>query len=155
VEYHGSVGLSPHSAWANPSGRRILEGTCTLKTNDNKSPHPGAGWWRRGYTAWAQWRGGGRARPVADSAQPPADQGELAPPRASALECIQEHLRGHGLGQQVHVRPEPAGEGFVLEDADGLVHARDYPAAVAVIQQIWLSQRSGAAFTARREQAGC
>lgn len=58
----------------------------------------------------------------------------------SSLERITEHLRDHGLGQRVHARVDEAGGGFVLEDADGSVHAKDYNRAVVMIERIWLYQ---------------
>lgn len=59
-------------------------------------------------------------------------------PRLSPLDCIAEHLGRLGLGQQVRVRLEIAGEGFILEDNDGLVHAKDYNEALLLIDRIWL-----------------
>ena len=63
---------------------------------------------------------------------------EPAKPLLSPLARIQEHLRHHGLGQQVQARCETVGDGFVLEDVDGLVHAKDFAAAVTIIERIWL-----------------
>jgi hypothetical protein len=63
-----------------------------------------------------------------------------APPgqRLSPLERITEHLQNLGLGQQVHVRYDETNSDFVLEDADGSVHAKDYDKAVVIIERIWL-----------------
>jgi hypothetical protein len=60
--------------------------------------------------------------------------------RLSPLERIAEYLRRRGLGQQVQVRYEATGRDYVLEDADGSVHARDYDEAVVLIDRIWLYQ---------------
>ena len=65
-----------------------------------------------------------------------------APPAIplNPLERITEHLRRLGLGQQVHVRFEAAAGDYILEDADGFLHAKDYDAAVALIERTWLYQ---------------
>ena len=75
----------------------------------------------------------GNRRPATVPAEPPVL-------RLNPLERITEYLRHQGLGQQVHVRSEAAGGGFVLEDADGFVHVRDYAEAVVLIERIWLYQ---------------
>jgi hypothetical protein len=76
---------------------------------------------------------GGGTRPDAVPETPPAQ-------RQSPLELITEHLHDLGLGQQVHVRYDETGRDFVLEDADGSVHAKDYDKAVVIIERIWLYQ---------------
>ena len=38
----------------------------------------------------------------------------------------------------VQVRLETAGGDFILEDADGLVHAKDFDEAVMLIERMWL-----------------
>jgi hypothetical protein len=60
--------------------------------------------------------------------------------RLTSLDRITEHLRDHGLSQQVQVRFDETGGDFVLEDADGSVHAEDYNRAVVMIERIWLYQ---------------
>ena len=76
---------------------------------------------------------GGAVKLNAVPEEPPA-------PRLNPLDRITEHLRRCGLGHQVHVRFEAADGDFVLEDADGCVHAKDYAAAVVLIERIWLYQ---------------
>ncbi len=76
---------------------------------------------------------GSEARPYVVLEPPPAQ-------RLSPLERITEHLQLLGLGQQVHVRFDEANRDFVLEDADGSVHAKDYDKAVVIIERIWLYQ---------------
>jgi hypothetical protein len=61
-------------------------------------------------------------------------------PHLSPLERITQHLHVLGLGQQVHVHYDEAGRDYVLEDADGSVHAKDYDKAVVIIERIWLYQ---------------
>ena len=65
---------------------------------------------------------------------------DSAAPRLTPLERISKHLRRLGLAQKVQVRFEATAGDFVLEDADGYVHAKDYDDAVAVIERIWLYQ---------------
>ena len=77
---------------------------------------------------------------ISTAVQPRVILTEPSSPRLSPLERITEHLRRRGLGQQVRVRYETAGRDFVLEDADGCVHAKDYDDAVALIERIWLYQ---------------
>jgi hypothetical protein len=72
--------------------------------------------------------------------QPRVILAEPSPSRLSPLDRITEYLRRRGLGQQVRVRYEAAGRDFVLEDADGSVHAKDYDDAVVLIERIWLYQ---------------
>ena len=74
------------------------------------------------------------------AARPDAVPKEPAAARLNPLDRITEHLRHLGLGQSVSVHLEVAGTGFVLEDADGLVHAKDYDQAVTIIERIWLYQ---------------
>ena len=63
-----------------------------------------------------------------------------AAPCLNTLDRITEHLRGLRLGQQVRVHFKNASGYFVLEDADGLVRAKDYLEAIVAIKRIWLYQ---------------
>lgn len=82
----------------------------------------------------------GKPSPRPEAAKPDVAPAEPAVARLSPLDRITAHLRQLGLGQKVSVRLEAAGTGFVLEDADGLVHAKDYDQAVTIIERTWLYQ---------------
>lgn len=100
-----------------------------MKTNNHQSPKSVSGWrslFRR--------RSSETPTIVKDTDSDPSQ------PPVSPLVRIQEYLAEHGLSQKVQARCETDG-GFVLEDADGLVHAKNFGAAVAVIERIWLYGR--------------
>ena len=96
---------------------------------------------RYAHTAGRFLRNFGRSRPAPRDVDPHAFADEPPAPRLNPLERITEHLRRLGLGQQVRVRFEAASRDFVLEDADGVVHAKDCDQAVVLIERIWLYER--------------
>ena len=110
-----------------------------MKSNESKFQKCHAALLRQGHTAWMLLRNCGR-RPVGGDVISNAVPEEPPVLHLNPLDRIMEHLRRHGLGQQVHVRVEAAGGDFVLEDADGFVHAKDYAEAVVLIERIWLYQ---------------
>jgi hypothetical protein len=111
-----------------------------MKTNESKFQKCHAALLRHGHTAWMFLRNCGRRHPIGDDVLSNEVREEPSVQRLNPLDRIREHLRRHGLGQQVHVRIDEAGGGFVLEDDDGLVHAKDYDKAVVMIERIWLYQ---------------
>jgi len=111
-----------------------------MKSNENKFQKCFGTLLRQGHAVWMLLGKCFRCHPRRDDVLPDAVPQEPPAPRLSPLDRITEHLRGLGLGQQVRVRFEPASEDFVLEDADGFVHAKDYDEAVVVIKRIWLYQ---------------
>ena len=111
-----------------------------MKSNESKFQKCHAALLRQGHTAWMLLRKcvlhhsrSGEVRPNTVPEESPA-------PSLNPLDRVTEHLRHHGLGQQVHVRFEADSRGFILEDADGFVHAKDYAEAVVRIERIWLYQ---------------
>ena len=80
-------------------------------------------------------------RPAVAELTPGGVADEAPTPRLNPLERITEYLRRRGLGQQVRVHFEATSRDFVLEDADGIVHAKDYDQAVVLIERIWLYQQ--------------
>ena len=109
-----------------------------MKTNESKFQKFNVALLRQGYTAWMLLRKCAQRRPRRGDVRPNAVPAEPPAPRLNPLDRITEHLRRLGLGQQVHVRFEAAGGDFVLEDADGFVHAKDYDEAAVLIERIWL-----------------
>ena len=103
-----------------------------MKSNESKFPKCQA--------AWLLLKNCVHHRPLGGAVRPNGTPVEPPVLRLSPLDRITEHLRRLGLGQQVHVRFETAGGDFVLEDADGFVHAKDYDEAVRLIERIWLYQ---------------
>lgn len=103
-----------------------------MKMNENK--------WQKSHAAWKLLRQFFHRCPIVDGPLP--DDSAAGPPErpVDPLDRIQEHLCRHGLDRQVRVRHETGRGGFVLEDDDGVVHAEDFTAAVAVIDQMWLHQ---------------
>ena len=75
--------------------------------------------------------------PHRDDVRPNAAPTAPPLPRLNPLDRITQHLRRLGL-DQVHVRFETAGGDFVLEDADGCIHAKNYDEAAVLIERIWL-----------------
>ena len=111
-----------------------------MKATESKWQKCNAALLRYAHTTWQFLRYGQRRGPDDNAVQPDAIAAEPAAPRLNSLERITEYLRRRGLGQQVRVRFEAAGPDFVLEDADGFVHAKDYDEAVMLIERIWLYQ---------------
>lgn len=105
----------------------------TMKNNENK--------FQKYHAVWMFLRKCLRCHPCAGNVQPNVVSEEPPAPGLSPLDRITEHLHRLGLGQQVHVRYEATGGDFILEDADGLVHAKDYDEAVTRIERIWLYRR--------------
>jgi hypothetical protein len=111
-----------------------------MKTNESRFQKCHAALLRHGHAAWRLLRNCGR-RPVGADVLSNAVPEEPPVRRLNSLDRITEHLRHHGLGQQVRVRFEDASGDFVLEDDDGYVHAKDFDKAVVMIERIWLYQR--------------
>ncbi len=111
-----------------------------MKSNENKFQKCHAALLRTSHTAWMLLRKCAHRKPHHDNVQPNTVPQESPAPCLNPIDHITEHLRRLGLGQQVHVRFEAAGGDFVLEDADGFVHAKDYNEAVVMIERIWLYQ---------------
>ncbi len=95
---------------------------------------------RHCHAAWMYLKGGDRPPLIGFDVRQDAVPEEPAVQRLTSLERITKHLHDHGLGRQVQVRIDETGGGFILEDADGIVHAQDYPKAVVMIERIWLYQ---------------
>ena len=111
-----------------------------MKTKDSRFQKCHAALLRHGHTAWTFLRNFGRRQPISDDVPSSGAPEEPSVRRLNPLDRIREYLRRQGLGQQVHVRFDEAGGDFVLEDADGYVHAKDYDKAVVIIKRIWLYQ---------------
>jgi hypothetical protein len=111
-----------------------------MKSNESKFQKCRAALLRQGYAAWMLLRKCVLRHSRSGEVRPNTVPEEPSAPSLNSLDRITEHLRHHGLGQQVHVRFEANGGGFVLEDADGVVHAKDYGEAVVRIERIWLYQ---------------
>lgn len=111
-----------------------------MKTKETKLQKCLAGLLRLGRMVWLLLDKSFHRHPRTGAARPDAVLGEPAAARLNPLDRITEHLRHLGLGQRVSVHLGTVGTGFVLEDADGLVHAKDYDQAVAIIERIWLYQ---------------
>ena|ERR1700693_5499391 len=122
------------------SSRGWHKGERTLKHNESKFQKYHAALLRHGHTAWTLLRECILGRPIGGDVPSDAVPEEPSVLRLSPLDRIREHLHDLGLGQRVHVRYEAAGGDFVLEDADGFIHARDYDDAVKLIERIWLYQ---------------
>lgn len=110
-----------------------------MKTTDSMLQKCHASLRHLAHTVWMRLRRCVHSRPHGGTVQPDAVPREQGATPLNTLDRITEHLRHLELGQKVKVRPEIDG-GFVLEDADGFVHAKDYDQAVAVIERIWLYQ---------------
>ena len=121
--------------WPGGNGKESI-----MKTNESKLQKFHAALLRRCHAAWMPLHNWLYRQPRSDDVKPNATPTEPPTPRLNPLERITEHLRRLGLGQQVHVRFEAGGGDFVLEDADGFVHAKDYAEAVVLIERIWLYQ---------------
>jgi len=111
-----------------------------MKTKETKLQKCLAGLLRLGRMIWMILGKSSPRHSRTGAARPDAVPKEPAAARLNPLDRITEHLRHLGLGQSVSVHLEVAGTGFVLEDADGLVHAKDYDQAVTIIERIWLYQ---------------
>jgi hypothetical protein len=111
-----------------------------MKPNESKFQKYHAALLRHRQTAVMLLRECIHGHPIGDDVPSDAVPEELSELSLSPLERITEHLHDLGLGQQVHVRFDEAGRDFVLEDADGSVHAKDYDKAVVIIERIWLYQ---------------
>ena len=111
-----------------------------MKINDRKSEKCRAARPGLGHLLGTLFRKWGGRPPSGSEVRPNAAAEESPKWRLNPLERIRDHLRHVGLGQQVRVRFETAGGDFILEDNDGLVHAKDYDEAVVVIERMWLYQ---------------
>ena len=110
-----------------------------MKTKENKLHKCAAALVRQGHAVWKLLGKCVRRRPVGREVirnDPPMVEPD---PYMNPLDRIKEFLLHHALSHQVGVRFDDGAGDFVLEDADGLVHAKDYDKAVAVIQRTWLS----------------
>ena len=111
-----------------------------MKTNETKFQKCHAALLRRGHTVWTFLKNCSGRHPLGGDVPSNAAPEEPSVRRLHPVDRIREHLRRHGLGQRVHVRFDEADGDFVLEDADGFVHAKDYDKAVVIIERIWLYQ---------------
>jgi hypothetical protein len=109
-----------------------------MKSYKNRFQKCHAALLRQGHTAWMLLRKCFHRRSRSGEARPNTVPDKQPAPCLNPLDRITEHLRHHGLGQQVHARFEATSRDFVLEDADGFVHAKDYAEAVVRIERIWL-----------------
>ena len=110
----------------------------SMKTNDSYWQKCGSALLRYRHTAWRFFAKHILRRPVDDEVIPgdlPDDQPD---PDMNPLDQIKGFLLDHGLSRKVHVRFDNGTDYFVLEDEDGVVHAKDYDKAVAVINRTWL-----------------
>ena len=80
----------------------------------------------------------GRGRLVGGEVMANDHPEEQPDPLLNPLDRIEEYLLHHRLSPRVRVRFANDTGDFVLEDADGFVHARDYDEAVATINRTWL-----------------
>jgi hypothetical protein len=111
-----------------------------MKTDESKFQKCHVALLRHGRRVWVLFKKRVHSHPRGGDVKPNAVPEVPSAPSTNTLDRIAEHLRGLGLGKQVRVRFEDANGYFVLEDADGFVHARDYLEAVVVIERIWLYQ---------------
>jgi len=108
-----------------------------MKSNESLLQKCHAALLRHSHTVWMLLRKSTHRPQRCDNVRPNAVPAEPPAPRLNPLDRITQHLRRLGL-DQVHVRYEAAGGDFVLEDADGCVHAKNYDEAAALIERIWL-----------------
>jgi hypothetical protein len=111
-----------------------------MKTDESKFQKYHVALLRHGHRAWMIFKKCVHCHPRGGNVKLNAVPEVPSAPCLNTLDRITEHLRGLGLGKQVRVRFEDVHGYFVLEDADGFVHAKDYLEAVVVIERIWLYQ---------------
>jgi hypothetical protein len=109
-----------------------------MKSNESKLRRCGAALLRQGHAAWTLLGKYVRRRPVGGEVMGNDLAEEQSDPPMSPLDRIEGYLHLHRLSPRVRVRFANDTGNFVLEDEDGVVHAKDYDEAVATIQRTWL-----------------
>ena len=109
-----------------------------MKPNESKLHRCRAALLRQSHAAWKLLGKYLRRRSVGGEVMAndlPKDQSD---PPMNPLDRIEEYLRHHRLSPRVRVRFANDTGNLVLEDEDGLLHAKDYDEAVARIKRTWL-----------------
>lgn len=109
-----------------------------MKTNDSYWQKCNAALLRCRHGAWRFIAKHVLRRPVDNEVAQDDLSDEQPHSTVNPLDRIKGYLLDHGLSRQVQVRFDDGANDFVLEDDDGVVHAKDYDKAVAVIERTWL-----------------